>query len=93
MTMTSLQLYIYFASALAGVVFHWVTTAKADKDRPSGVQWLMRHYGYAFGSLGLTLASALVLMPTTMGLEANVTAIAFGISGGSAIKNLFVRTA
>lgn len=86
-----MQLHIYLSCAIAGVVFHWITTAKKDADRPTGFQWILRHYGYALGSLGLTLASALVLMPDTLGITANVTAIAFGISGGSAIKNLFVK--
>jgi hypothetical protein len=83
------QLYIYAGSALAGLVFHWVKRGKAQADRPSGVSWIMANYGYALGSLGLTMGSALFFMPTELGLNANAAALAMGIAGGSAIKNLF----
>lgn len=86
-----LNLYLYMGCAVAGVVFHWITTGKNDADRPTAVQWLLRHYMYVLGSLGLTLASALFFMPEVLDMNARVAAIAFGVSGGSAIKNLFIR--
>ena len=83
------QLYIYVACALAGLVSHWIIKGKSQADRPTGVSWLMNNYGYVVGSLGLTLASALFFMPTELGVDANAAAVAMGIAGGSAIRNIF----
>lgn len=85
----TLATYIYFACAAAGLVFHWSTMGKAEASRPSAWQWILQHYGYALGSLGLTAACVLFFMPSEMGVNANAAALAFGLAGGSAIKNLF----
>jgi hypothetical protein len=85
----NLQLYIYFACALGGLVFHWSTMGKAEAARPSAWQWFKAHYGYALLSLGLTAACVLFFLPEQLGVNANAAALAFGLAGGEAIKNLF----
>lgn len=86
----TIQLYIYLGSALAGLVFHWITTGKGEADRPSAIEWIRRHPMYPIASLGLTAASALFFMPSELGPNAYAAAVAMGMAGGSAIKNLFI---
>lgn len=86
----TVQLAVYFGSALAGLVFHCITTGKNEADRPSALQWVSRHPSYLLGSLGLTAASCLFFMPAELGMNANAAAVAMGLAGGSAIKNLFI---
>jgi hypothetical protein len=89
----NLPLYIYVACSLAGLGFHWYQRGKAEPARPSALKWFGENYGYALGSLGLTLACALFFMPKELGIDANASAVAFGITGGELIKSLFVRKA
>ena len=84
----SLQLYIYFGCALAGLVYNWTIAGKKLATRPTAVRWAMDNWLYVLTSAGMTAGCALFFLPETLGVNANAAAFAFGITGGATLKTL-----